>query len=224
MRWLFLLLVPIGAASKEVEIPCMTWYEGHITACDAVLVAEVVEADSQVIHSPGQMLLKEFCILRLQDVIGATPELEAATTIRLRKEYPHDLYQQIEPDWGDYRHLRTGQQVVVLVHHYEHNIALGSDAVIALNAETRTLPEILKRTNLNLSLFTDGDLAVWKVASPRMFPELAARVTYERKRLEEELKSPALTPRGWLMISSGALSLLAAVMWIFKTRTHRSTI
>ncbi|MDZ4401491.1 hypothetical protein [Prosthecobacter sp.] len=71
MRWLVLLLmVPLGAASKEVEIPCTTWFEGHITAADVIVIAEVVQAESEVIQSPGKALLKESCVLRIQEVIG----------------------------------------------------------------------------------------------------------------------------------------------------------
>jgi hypothetical protein len=39
----------------------------------------------------------------------------------------------LDPGWGDYRHLRAGQKAVLLIHFYENDVAIGSDAVIVLN-------------------------------------------------------------------------------------------
>ena len=210
MRWLALLLmVPLGATSKEVEIPCTTWYEGHITTTDAIVIGEVVQAESEVIQSPGKALLKESCVLRIQEVIGESPKLHAATTVRLSKEHPHDLYEQIDPGWGDYRHMRAGQKAVLLVHFYENDVAIGSDAVIVLNAETQSLPGILRRTGLDCSRYTNADLAVWKTASPRMYLELAARVAYERRKA-------GLTWTEWLALGSIIIVMMFAVSRVVR--------
>jgi hypothetical protein len=217
MRWLVLLLmVPLGAASKEVEVPCTTWYEGHVTTTDVIVIAEVVQAESEVIQSPGKALLKESCVLRIQEVIGESPKLQSATTVRLSKEHPHDLYEQIDPGWGDYRHLRAGQKAVLLIHFYENDVAIGSDAVIVLNTETRSLPEILRRTGLDYSFLTDAELAVWKAASPRMYPELAARVAYERERREDERRKAGLAWTGWLALGSIIMVMMFAVSRVVR--------
>ncbi|MDZ4401492.1 hypothetical protein [Prosthecobacter sp.] len=134
----------------------------------------------------------------------------------MSKEHPHDLYEQIDPGWGDYRHLRAGQKAVLLVHFYENNVAIGSDAVIVLNAENQSLPEILRRTGLDCSLLTDADLAVWKTASPRMYPELAARVAYERELREEERSKSVLTWTEWLVLGSIIIVLMFAVSRVVR--------
>ena len=217
MRWLVLLLmVPLGAASKEVEVPCTTWFEGHVTTTDVIVIAEVVQAESEVIQSPGKALLKESCVMRIEEMIGESPKLQSATTVRLSKEHPHDLYEQIDPGWGDYRHLRAGQKAVLLVHHYENNVAIGSDAVIVLNAETQSLPGILRRTGLDCSRYTNADLAVWKAASPRMYPELGARVAYERELREEERRKSGLTWTEWLALGSIIIVMMFAVSRVVR--------
>ncbi len=222
MRWLVLLLmVPLGAASKEVAVPCTTRFEGHVTTTDVIVIAEVVQAESEVIQSPGKALLKESCVLRIQEVIGESPKLQSATTVRLSKEHPHDLYEQIDPGWGDYRHLRAGQKAVLLIHFYENDVAIGSDAVIVLNSKTQSLPEILRRTGLDCSRYTDADLAVWKVASPRMYPELAARVAYERESHEEERQKATLGQTQWLSLGSVVIGLIAfsrLLIWLKRAR------
>ncbi|MCB1277477.1 hypothetical protein [Prosthecobacter sp.] len=198
MRWPVLLLLlmtaALGAGSEIVEIPCTTWFEGGITTTDVIVIAEVVQTESEVVPLNGQMLLKEACLVRIDKVIGNCPKLQRAKAVLLKREYPHDPYEQIDPDWGRYRHLRPGWKTVLLVHYYENDLAVGSDAVIGLTNDTQSLPEILRRAGLNFSLYTDEDLVVWKAASPRMYPDLVARVAYERELLE---KARSMTGLSW---------------------------
>ncbi len=211
MRWLILLLMaPLGAASKEAEIPCTTWYEGHLTSCDVVIIGEIVSVASHVEQSPSQILPTESCIIRIDEVVGSNPELRGATTAKLTAHYIHDTYRQLEPDWGVYRHLHAGHKVVAFIHRYEKDLAIGSGALIVLKPETLSLPAIIKRTAFDLALFTDDDLAVWKAAWPRMFPELADRVAYERELREEERRLGKVTPLEWLMLTGSAAAILAA--------------
>ncbi|MDP1586165.1 MAG: hypothetical protein Q8M07_00355 [Prosthecobacter sp.] len=222
MRWLFWLMlwggVSMTTAAKEVSIPCTTWYEGHLTSCEAALVGEVVKVDSHVEQSPSQVLPKESCLIRVDEIIGSSPELQGATTAKLVANHLHDTYQQLEPDWGLYRHLRPGQKVVALIHRYENNVAIGSDALIVLKPETMALPEIIRRTGLDLAFFTADDLAVWQVACPQMFPELADRAAYERKRSEEERRMGDVAPMEWLAL----LGVVLVVIWVGRKCFHRA--
>lgn len=221
MRWL-LLLVPLSLHAKEVEIPCTYWYQGEFSTCDAVIIGEIVSVDSHVERSVSQVLPEESCLIRIDEIVGHSPELEGATSAKLVARYIHDTYLQLEPDWGVYRHLQPGQKVVALIHRYENDVAIGSDALVALKPGTMSLPEIIKRTGMDLALFTKEDLAVWKAAWPRMFPELADRAAYERERIEEERRMGELTPLEWLAFAGTVLVVLATVILIGRKCFWRS--
>ena len=216
MRWLILLLVPLGLQAKEVEIHCTDWYEGRIAGCESAIIGEIVSVDSQVERSASQVVPEETCLIRIDEIVGHSPELEGAKTARLIARYIHDLYLQLAPDWGVYRHLEPGQKVVALIHRYEHDVAIGSEALIVLKPETMALPEIIKRTGMDLTLFTNEDLAVWKAAWPQMFPELADRAAYERELIEEERRMGEVTPGEWLTLAVTASALLAVGMWLAR--------
>jgi len=216
MRWLMMLLVPMCLHSKEVEIPCAYWYEGRVVSSESAVIGEIISVDSHVERSVSQVLPKENCLIRIDEIVGYSPELEGATTAKLVARYVHDLYLQLEPDWGVYRHLHAGQKVVALIHRYEHDVAIGSDALIVLKPETMALPEIIRRTGFDLSLITDADLVVWKAASPRMHAELADYVIYERERVEEERRLGDVTPVEWLMLAGIAAVVLAVGVWLAR--------
>lgn len=224
MRWLLLLLVPLALQAKEARIPCTTWYEGQFSTCEVAVIGEVIAVDSHVERSPSQVLPEETCLIRVDDIVGHSAELQGATTVKLVASYIHDTYRQLEPDWGVYRHLEPGQKVVALIHRYEHDVAIGSDALIVLKPETMALPQIIQRTGMDLTLFTHEDLAVWKAAWPRMFPELADRAAYERERIEEERRMGQVTPGEWLMLAFVATALLGSGVWLVRsfliTRSH----
>ncbi len=216
MRWLILLLVPLGLQGKEVEIHCTDWYEGRIAGCESAIIGEILRVESHVERSASQVLPEESCVIQIDEIVGHSPELEGAKTARLMARYIHDLYLQLAPDWGVYRHLEPGQKVVALIHRYEHDLAIGSEALIVLKPETMALPEIIKRTGMDLTLFTNEDLAVWKAAWPQMFPELADRAAYERERIEEERRMGDVTPVEWLTLAVTASALLAVGMWLAR--------
>lgn len=222
MRWLSLLLVPMCLHAKEVEIHCTYWYEGEFSTCDAVIIGEIASVESHVERSASQVLPEESCVIRIDEIVGHSPELEGATTARLVARYVHDLYLQLEPDWGVYRHLEPGQKVVALIHRYEDDVAIGSDALVALKPETMTLPEIIKRTGMDLTFFSNEDLAVWKAAWPRMFPELADRAAYERERIEAERRMGELTPLEWLAFAGVVLVPVAVMIWGLRRRNKRN--
>jgi len=69
---------------------------------------------------------------------------------------------------------------------------------------------------MDLTLFTNEDLAVWKAAWPQMFPELADRAAYERERIEEERRMGDVTPGEWLTLAVTASALLAVGMWLAR--------
>uniref|UniRef100_UPI0037838290 hypothetical protein n=1 Tax=Prosthecobacter sp. TaxID=1965333 RepID=UPI0037838290 len=204
------------ALSKEVIIPCSTWYEGHVTSSEAALVGEVVKVDSHVEQSPSQVLPKESCLIRVDEIIGSSPELQGATTAKLVANHIHDTYQQLEPDWGLYRHLRAGQKVLVLIHRYENDVAVGSDALLVLTEANRALPESLQRTHFDPVKFTDADLALWKAASPRQHEHLMGMVTYAR----EQQALGDVTTLEWLALAGVGLTLGLVVVWIVRKTVH----
>jgi len=216
MRWLFWLMlwggVCMTTAAKEVSIHCTTWYEGHLTSCEAALVGEVIKVDSHVEQSPSQVLPKEFCLIRVDEIIGSSPELQGATTAKLVANHIHDTYQQLEPDWGVYRHLQPGQKVLVLIHRDEKDVAIGSDSLLGLTEANRMLPESLRRTQFDPAKFTNADLALWKEAWPRMHQDLADRVAYER----EQQALGDVTTLEWLALAGVGLALVLLTVWIIR--------
>ena len=194
MRWLFGLMLWGSVSAKEVCIPCTTWYEGHLSSSETALVGEVVKVDSQVEQSPSQVLPQESCLIRVDEIIGSSPELQGATTAKLVANHIHDTYQQLELDWGVYRHLQPGQKVLVL-----------SEAI-------RTLPESLRRTQLDPAKFTEADLALWKMALPRLHQDLADRVAYAR---EQQALGDVTTPV-WAALAGMALALGLGIVWIVR--------
>jgi hypothetical protein len=212
LRWLFGLLLWGSVSAKEVRIPCTTWYEGHLSSCEAALVGEVVKVDSHVEQSPSQVLPKESCLIRVDEIIGSSPELQGATTAKLMANHIHDTYQQLEPDWGVYRHLQPGQKVLVLIHRYEKDVAVGSDALLVLTETTQALPESLRRTAFDPAKFTDADLALWKVANPGLHQDLVGHVAYAR----EQQALGDVTASEWLALTGAALALGLLIVWIVR--------
>jgi hypothetical protein len=212
MRWLFGLMLWGSVSAKEVCIPCTTWYEGHLNSSETALVGEVVQVDSHVEQSPSQVLPKESCVIRIDAIIGSSPELQGATTAKLMANHLHDTYQQLEPDWGVYRHLQPGQKVLVLIHRYEKDVAVGSDALLVLTGASQALPESLRRTEFDPAKFTDADLALWKAAWPRLHQGLAGHVAYAR----EQQALGDVTASEWAALSGVALALVLLTVWIVR--------
>lgn len=232
MRWLVLVLlnaiclaqevpyyqdIPVGVAAKEIEIPCAYWFPGTLSLCDAVVVGEITDVFSQVHQSAAQVLPEESCTLRVESMFGTMPELNGATTVKLHARYIHDTYQQLEPDWGVYRHLRQGQRVMALIHRYEGGPAIGSEALIVLNATTAKLPDILRRTQIDPAQFTDDDLAVWKLAHARIYEDLVLRVADAR----EQASLGAVTSREWMAFAGAVLTLVLTALWFLRRRMCR---
>jgi hypothetical protein len=212
MRWLFGLMLWGSVSAKEVCIPCTTWYEGHLSSSETALVGEVVKVDSQVEQSPSQVLPQESCLIRVDEIIGSSPELQGATTAKLVANHIHDTYQQLELDWGVYRHLQPGQKVLVLIHRNKKEVAVGSDALLVLTEAIRTLPESLRRTQLDPAKFTEADLALWKMAWPRLHQDLADRVACAR---EQQALGDVTTPV-WAVLAGMALALGLGIVWIVR--------
>ncbi len=186
MRWLLLLgvttccmaqqstpppVIPLGTSPKEVAIYNASRYETHLTSSSAALIGVVASASSQVDQSAAKILLEEACTLRIEAMYGTLSELAGATTVRLADSYEHDKYQQLEPDWGTYRHLKVGQRVVALLND-DDGPEIGGHGLIVLNKESKILPDILRRTGFDASRFTAADLTVLQAASPLFHGEV----------------------------------------------------
>ncbi len=131
---------------------------------------------------------------------------------KLVANHIHDTYQQLEPDWGVYRHLQPGQKVLVLIHRYENDVAAGSDALLVLTGASQALPESFRRTQFDPAKFTDADLVLWKAASPRLHEHLAEMVTYVR---EQQALGDVTTPE-WLALAGAGLALVLVTIWIVR--------
>ncbi|MCF7787189.1 MAG: hypothetical protein K9N47_13765 [Prosthecobacter sp.] len=186
MRWLLLLgwttccmaqvsrpppVIPLGTSPKEVEIYTESHGYARFTSSDAILIGMVTSSTSQVRQSPAEILLEETCTLRIEAMYGRMPDLAGATSVRFHTSDEHDKYQQLEPDWGTYRHLREGQRVVVLLNDRD-GPEICIHGLIMIHEAAKTLPDILRRTGCDASRFTSADLAVLNAASPLFYDEV----------------------------------------------------
>lgn len=234
MRWIALILltaltvcaqegphyqdIPVGKTPKEISISTTYWFAGDLAHADAIIVGEVQEVASEVKQSASQVLPEESCTIRIDSMFGTMPELAGATMLKLQASYIHDTYLQLEPDWGVYRFLKKGQQVMALIHRYEGGPAIGGEALIQLTEKTKALPEILKRTQIDPLAFTNSDLEVLKAASLPMYEDLAARAAYLRAESEEERQRLLAASLKWPVIAGGSLVLMVAARWLLKKR------
>lgn len=183
MRWLLLLSVTtccmaqpvilLGTSPKEVVIYTKLYdaYDVRLTTADAILIGVVTSSKSQVHQSPAQITLEEDCILRIEAMYGHLAALEGATSVRFQTSWEHDKYQQLEPDWGTYRHLKEGQKVVALINDRD-GPETSNHGVFVIPEAAATLPDILRRTGSDASRFTPADLVVLKAASPLFHDEV----------------------------------------------------
>ncbi|OYW72905.1 MAG: hypothetical protein B7Z37_23565 [Verrucomicrobia bacterium 12-59-8] len=187
MRWLLLLglttccmaqqstpppVIPLGTSPKEVAVYTESHIEARFTTTDAILIGVVTSSTSQVLQSPAEILLQETCTLRIEAMYGRMADVAGATTARFDTSYEHDKYQQLEPDWGTYRHLKAGQRVVALLNEDEGLPEIGSHGLIVLDENSKNLPDILRRTGSDASRFTAADLVVLEAISPLFHGEV----------------------------------------------------
>jgi hypothetical protein len=202
MRWVLLLglttccvaqqstpppVIPLGASPKQVKIYTKLYdaYDLRLTTADVVLIGVVTSSTSQVHQSAAQITLEEDCALRIEAMYGRMAELVGATSVRFQTSYEHDKYQQLEPDWGTYRHLKEGQKVVALINDRD-GPETSNYGLFAINEEAKTLPDILRRTGSDASRFTAADLAVLKAASPMFYEEVVAVAEVMAELRQEE--------------------------------------
>ncbi|MDI1311588.1 hypothetical protein [Prosthecobacter sp.] len=186
MRWFLLLglticcmaqasrpppVIPLGTSPKEVEIYTESHVDARFTSADAILIGVVTSSTSQVRQSPAEILLEETCTLRIEAMYGRMADLAGATSVRFHTSDEHDKYQQLEPDWGTYRHLKEGQRVVALLNDRD-GPEIHVRGLIMIHEDTKTLPDILRRTGWDASRFNSADLAVLNVASPLFHSEV----------------------------------------------------
>ncbi|MDB6007196.1 MAG: hypothetical protein JWR15_4183 [Prosthecobacter sp.] len=164
-------VIPLGSSPKEVEVYTESHIEARFTSADAVLIGVVTSSTSQVLQSPAEILLEETCTLRIEAMYGRMADLAGATSVRFHTRDEHDKYQQLEPDWGIYRHLRKGQRVVALLDDRD-GPEIRIHGLIIINEDAKTLPDILRRTGSDASRFTAADLAVLEAASPLFHGEV----------------------------------------------------
>ncbi len=166
-------LIPLGTSPKEVAIYTKLYdaYDVRITTADAILIGVVTSSKSQVHQSPAQITLEEECILRIEAMYGSVAELEGATRVRFQTGWEHDKYQQLEPDWGTYRHLQEGQKVVALINDRD-GPETSNHGFFVIDEDAKTLPDILRRTGSDASRFTAADLVVLEAASPLFHGEV----------------------------------------------------
>lgn len=235
MRWLALLLtsttcfagyggplpeIKVGTSHREMVIHGATWYSGSLSDSRAFLVGTVTDVTAEVQTKPQQTWLAESCTLRVQAAFGHLQQLAGIEFAKLQAGYENSPYVPIDEDWGKLRHLKQGQQVLVLLHLHEGEPCFGVETLMVLHEDIHLLPDILRRTALLSTEFTTDDLMVLQRASPFLYKQALAETTLEREMYAEESK----LRRESLKLLTGMAGLGAlGVFVIYKVLRKRAT-
>jgi hypothetical protein len=220
MRWLvFLLMSPtcfagyggplpeikIGTSAREIVIAETPWYSGQFSTSRAFLVGTVMNVAAEVQTKPQQIWLSESCTVRVDSAFGYLNEIEGVEIAKLQSGSEHSPYVPVDDDWGQLRHLKKGQKILVLLHQYEEELCFGSKALVVLNDETSELPEMLRRTAFDSMEFTDKELMTLKTAWPFLHDQILEESAPERNMYAEESRLRRQTVNilaGWVGLSA----------------------
>ncbi len=239
MRWIaFLLMSPtcfagyggplpeikVGTSHREIVISETPWYAGQFSSSQAFLVGTVIDVSAEVQTKPQQIWLSESCTMRVDAAFGHLNQIEGVEIAKLQSGSEHSPYVPVDDDWGQLRHLKKGQKILVLLHQYEDGLCFGSKALVVLKDETSVLPEMLRRTAFHSMEFTDEDLTILKTSWPFFHDQVLKASAPERKMYAEEsrLRRQAMNViAGWAGLT--ALVVFVACRLLRKRMAKRSS-
>ena len=239
MRWIaFFLMSPtcfagyggplpeikIGTSHREIVIAETPWYPGQFYISKAFLMGTVMDVSAEVQTKPQQVWLSESCTVRVDSAFGYLDEIEGVEIAKLQSGSEHSPYVPVDDDWGQLRHLKKGQKILVLLHQYEDGLCFGSKALVVLNDKTGALPEMLRRTAFDSMEFTNEELMTMKSAWPFLHGQVLEETAAERKMFEEESRLRRQTVNilaGWAGLS--ALVVFVGCRLLRKLRKRMPT-
>ncbi|MFN0079358.1 MAG: hypothetical protein ACKVY0_23075 [Prosthecobacter sp.] len=238
MRWsAFLLMSPacfagyggplpeikVGTTHREIVIAETPWYAGQFSISQAFLVGTVMDVSAEVQTKPQQIWLSESCTVRVDAAFGHLNQIEGVEIAKLQSGSEHSPYVPVDDDWGQLRHLKKGQKILVLLHSYEGELCFGSKALIVLRDDMNALPEMLRRTAFNSIEFSDEELMTLKTAWPFLHDQILEETAAERNMYAEEsrLRRQAMKSiAGWAGLT--ALVIFVAYRLLRKRMATRS--
>jgi len=178
MRWIAWLLVStscmagsggllpevkVGTSVREVEVKCSPKGIPQARGC-IYLVGTVKEVAAEVDRQPQQTRLSESCTLQVESAFGYDYEdlrhVAGIRTAVLKAAYEESPYMPAGDDWGCLWHYTKGQRVLAILRLFEGALCCDMEEMLVLDERTATLPEVLRRTELDDSRFTASDLTV----------------------------------------------------------------
>lgn len=233
MRWLVLLLfvdasqhasvhaaalpeIETGTRKEAVAIERDPWHSGCLSDSNAVLVCEVVDASFDVQSTPQKVSLAEWCDVQVIAAFGHRDQVRGIAQARLQSKDEQSPYVSVDPEWGRLRHLKKGRTMVVLLHTHEQHLSFGEEMLLEINAENSTLPDVLRRTALDPSQFTEEDLEVLARSSPFLHRQVLKEGAAGRARLAHEAGQRARMRN----ITFAALGALILVLLVRRNRAR----
>lgn len=218
--------IKVGTREPPVVIQRAVHQPGQLSQAQAMLVGEVVKTAEEVVTTPQNVALSESCEVRVEAAFGRCDAIEGIKRAVLESHEDHSPYVPVEPGWGKLRHLKEGQKIVLLLNgvkekdaqgQAQENEALSFGAemlleVAAAPAETRLLPEILRRTGFDPGLFTADDLLVLKAASPFLHEQVLKEGEAERARRQAPKEGWPMGMLAAILMASGGV-----IWWRWKT-------
>jgi hypothetical protein len=232
MRWIaFLLMSPacfagyggplpeikVGTPHREIVIAETPWYAGQFSSSQAFLVGTVIDVSAEVQTKPQQIWLSESCTVRIYSAFGYLNQIEGVEIAKLQSGSEHSPYVPVDDDWGQLRHLKKGQKILVLLHPYEGELCFGSKALIVLGDDTSALLEMLRRTAFDSMEFTDKELMTLQTAWPFLHDQVLEKSAPERKMYAEESR----LRRRAMNIIAGWAGLTALVVFVGCRLLHK---
>ncbi len=182
------------------------------------IVGTVTDVAAEEDRQPQQIRLFESCTLHVESAYGCLPQVAGIQTAVLKASYEQSPYAPIEEDWGRLWHFKKGQKLLVILHLGEGELCFELEELIVLDERIASLPDILRRTALLPSEFTDEDLEILKQASPFLHQQFLAETADERRVHAEELRRR----RDAMMKAAGICALV--ILGIFVIRKIRKRL
>lgn len=178
----------------------------------AFLVGTVVDVAAEVKTLPQRLELTESCTLHVDAAFGFLEQCIGIKTAVLKAGYEQSPYAPAGDDWGKLWHFKQGQRLLVILHLSEGEPCFDAEELMVLDERTAALPDILRRTALLPSEFTDADLEVLRLASPFLHQQFFAE-TAEERALRAQM---ARRRRNAMMLVAGVFVLVLLVILIIR--------
>jgi hypothetical protein len=191
--------IKVGTSQRVLEVHAVPRGLDKGTNQPTFLVGTITDVAAEEDRQPQQTGLSETCTLHVESAFGYMDQVVDIQTAVLKASYEQSPYVPIDENWGKLWHFKKGQKLLVILHLHEGKPSFDLEELMVLNEHTASLPDILRRTALQLQAFTDADLEVLKLASPFLHQQILEHTVpareahaYESMQQSQPMKNLAI--------------------------------